>query len=75
MDKIVSANAEHKSTYKAQKMLEKLAELSVSVPEILDLSSMMGQELRGHLEEQAAAHAAQTPRPQYSQVPSLAVVS
>ena len=33
VDKIVSANAEHRSTYKAQKMLEKLAELSVSVPE------------------------------------------
>ena len=65
VDKIVSANAEHKSTYKAQKMLEKLAELSVSVPEILDLSSMIGQELREHLEEQAAAHAAQTLEPQY----------
>ena len=44
VDKIVSANAEEKSTYKAQKMLRKLAELSVSVPEILDLSSMIGQE-------------------------------
>jgi hypothetical protein len=75
VDKIVSANAEHKSTYKAQKMLEKLAELSVSVPEILDLSRMIGQELREHLEEQAAAHAAQTLEPQYAQAPSLAVVS
>jgi hypothetical protein len=75
VDKIVSANAEHKSTYKAQKMLAKLAELSVSVPEILDLSSMIGQELREHLEEQAAAHASQTLEPQYSQAPSLAVVS
>ena len=75
MDKIVSANAEHKSTYKAQKMLRKLAELSISVPEILELSSMIGQELREHLEEQAAAHAAQTLEPQYAQAPSLAVVS
>ena len=75
MDKIVSANAEHKSTYKAQKMLQKLAELSVSVPEILDLSSMIGQELREHLEEQAAAHASQTLEPQYAQAASLAVVS
>ena len=75
MDKIVSANAEHKSTYKAQKMLKKLAELSISVPEILELSSMIGQELREHLEEQVAAHAAQTLEPQYAQAPSLAVVS
>lgn len=75
MDKIVSANAEHKSTYKAQKMLKKLAELSVSVPEILELSSMIGQELREHQEEQAAAHAAQTLQPQYAQAPNLAVVS
>jgi hypothetical protein len=75
VDKIVSANAEHKSTYKAQKMLRKLAELSVSVPEILELSSMIGQELREHLEEQAIAHAAQTLQPQHAQAPSLAVVS
>jgi hypothetical protein len=75
VDKIVSANAEEKSTYKAQKMLKKLAELSISVPEILDLSSMIGRELRGHLEEQAAAHAQQTLPPQYAQAPSLAVVS
>ncbi len=75
LDKIVSANAEHKSTYKAQKMLGKLAELSISVPEILELSSMIGQELRQHQEEQAAAHAAQTLAPQYAEAPSLAVVS
>ena len=75
VDKIVSANAEHKSTYKAQKILKKLAELSVSVPEILELSSMIGQELREHLEAQAAAHAVQTLEPQYTQAPSLAVVS
>jgi hypothetical protein len=75
VDKIVSANAEHKSTYKAQKMLEKLAELSVSVPEILELSSMIGQELREHLEKQAAAQTARTLQPQYAQAPSLAAVS
>ncbi len=75
LDKIVSANAEHKSTYKAQKMLGKLAELSISVPEILELSSMIGQELRQHQEEQAAAHAAQSLAPQYADAPSLAVVS
>jgi hypothetical protein len=75
VDKIVSANAEHKSTYKAQKMLRKLADLSISVPEITELSSMIGKELREHLEEQAAAHAAETLEPQYAQAPSLAVVS
>jgi len=75
VDKIVSANAEGKSTYKAQKMLRKLAELSVSVPTILDLSSMVGRELREHLEEQAQAHAEQTLQPRHSQAPSLAVVS
>jgi hypothetical protein len=75
VDKIVSANAEEKSTYKAQKMLRKLAELSISVPEILDLSSMIGRELREHLEEKATAHVEQTLQPQYAQAPSLAVVS
>jgi hypothetical protein len=75
IDKIVSANAEEKSTYKAQKMLKKLAELSISVPEILDLSGMIGRELRTHLAEQATAHAEQTLQPQYAQAPSLAVVS
>ena len=38
MDKIVSANAEHKSATKAQKMLWKLAEIQVSVPLIMELS-------------------------------------
>lgn len=75
VDKIVSANAEHKSTAKAKKMLWKLAEVSVSVPEILDLSARIGEELREHLEEQAAAHAGQTLQPQYAEAPSLAVVS
>jgi hypothetical protein len=75
IDKIVSANAEGKSTYTAQKMLKKLAELSISVPEIKDLSSMIGRELRQHLEGQATAHAEQTLPPQYAQAPSLAVVS
>jgi hypothetical protein len=75
VDKIVSANAEEKSGYKAQKMLRKLAEVSVSVPTILDLSGMIGRELREHLEEQAVAHAEQTLQPQYAQVPGTAVVS
>jgi hypothetical protein len=75
VDKIVSANAEEKSAYKAQKMLRKLADVSVSVPEIMELSSMIGRELREHLEEQAAAHAEQTLQPQYAQAPSVVAVS
>ncbi len=75
VDKIVSANAEHKSAGKAQKMLSKLADVSVSVPVIMDLSGVIGRELREHLEQQAEAHAAQTLQPQHVEPPRLAVVS
>jgi hypothetical protein len=75
LDKIVSANAEHKSTAKAKKMLQKLAEVSVSVPEIMELSAMIGQELEEQQQRQAAAHAEQTLEPQHAQPPSLAAVS
>jgi hypothetical protein len=75
LDKIVSANAEQKSAGKAQKMLWKLADVSVSIPQIMDLSGMIGQELREHLEEQAAAHAQQTLQPQHAEPPRLAAVS
>ena len=43
VDKIVSANAEHKSAGKAQKMLWKLAEIRVSVPLIMELSGEIGR--------------------------------
>jgi hypothetical protein len=75
LDKIVSANAEHKSAYKAQKMLRKLAEVSVSVPEIMDLSGMIGQELYEHLEQQAAAHAEQCLQPEHAEPPRVVAVS
>jgi hypothetical protein len=75
VDKIVSANAEHKSAAKAQKMLRKLAEVSVSVPEIMDLSGTIGQELCEHLKQQATMHAEQTLERQYVEPPSLAAVS
>jgi hypothetical protein len=75
LDKIVSANAEHKSTGKAQKMLKKLAEISVSEPEILDLSAMIGQELCEHLKQQAAAHANQTLQREHREVPRVVAVS
>jgi len=75
VDKIVSANAEHKSAAKARKMLSKLAEVSVSVPQIMELSGVIGQELREHLQQQATAHAGQSLKPQYPQPPSLAAVS
>ncbi len=75
VDKIVSANAEHKSGYQAQKMLSKLAEVSVSVPEIMELSGRIGQELGEHLRGQAEAYAAGVLRPQYAEAPRLATVS
>lgn len=75
VDKIVSANAEHKSTAKAKKMLWKLAEVSVSVPEVLDLSAMIGQELREDLQQQATAHAERALKPEYAESPSLVAVS
>jgi hypothetical protein len=75
LDKIVSANAEQKSAAKAKKMLRKLAEVSVSVPEVMELSAMIGQELQEHQQRQAAAHAEQTLEPQHAQPPSLAAVS
>lgn len=56
-------------------MLSKLAEVSVSVPEILELSGMIGQELCEHLGQQAAAHAEHTLEPQHAEPPRLAAVS
>lgn len=75
IDKIVSANAEHKSLGKAQKMLGKLAEIFVSVPLIADYTSEIGGELSGHLRQQAEAHAAGTLRPEHAEPPSVATVS
>lgn len=73
-DKIVSANAEHKSASKAQKMWWKLSEIQISVPQILDISAEIGEELREHLEWQARAHADQTLQPQYAEAPRVAAV-
>lgn len=75
VDKIVSANAEHKSAAKAQKMLRKLAGIDVSVPQIMDVSGDIGQELAKHLQEQAKAHADQTLQPAYAEPPNLVAVS
>jgi hypothetical protein len=75
VDKIVSANAEHKSAAKAQKMLRKLAEVSVSVPQIMELSGTIGQEFCEHFQQQATAHAEQTLQPQHAEPPRLAAVS
>lgn len=75
MDKIVSANAEHKSTGKAQKMLFKLAEISVSVPLIRDYTAEIGAELNADLQQQAQAHAAQKLRPQHAEPPGVVTVS
>jgi hypothetical protein len=75
VDKIVSANAEHKSATKAQKMLLKLADIRIGVPQIMDVSGEVGQELREDLKQQADAHANQSLQPQYAESPSLAAVS
>lgn len=74
-DKIVSANAQHKSAAQAQKMLRKLADIQVSVPQIMELSGEIGQELFDQLEHQADAHAQQSLQPEHVEVPNLAVVS
>ena len=75
VDKIVTANAESKSAATAQKMLRKLAETSVSVPQIMDVTAEIGQELSEQLHEQADAHARETLTPQHAEAPRLAAVS
>lgn len=75
LDKIVSANAEHKSAAKAKRMLWKLAEIKVSVPHIMDLTAMIGEELRDHLQQQANAHAEKQLTPQYAEAPKVVSVS
>lgn len=75
IDKIVSANAEHKSAAKAQRMLWKLAEIKVSVPHIMDLTAMIGQELHDHLQQQAESHANEQLKPQYREAPKVVSVS
>jgi hypothetical protein len=75
IDKIVSANAEHKSAAKAQRMLWKLSEIKVSVPLIMDLSSEIGQELHAQLQDQAQVHADQKLQPQHREAPGLVSVS
>lgn len=74
LDKIVSANAEEKSAGKARKMLAKLAEISISISEIMDLSGMIGRELEERLQQQAQAHATGSLRPQYAEAPRVVAV-
>lgn len=75
MDKIVSANAEHKSAYQARKTLLKQAEISVSVPVIHKLTATIGEELQEHLQRQASAHLEQQLKPQHVEAPQVAVVA
>lgn len=75
IDKIVSANGEHKSLGKAQKMLRKLAEISVSIPLIEDYTGEIGGELSAHLKEQAEAHAAGTLSSEHAEPPRVVSVS
>jgi hypothetical protein len=75
IDKIVSANAEHKSAAKAKKVLWKLAEISVTEPVIHKLTAVIGEELREHMQQQASAHLQQQLEPQYAEAPQVAVVA
>jgi hypothetical protein len=75
LDKIVSANAEHKSTAKAKRMLWKLAEIKASVPHIRDLTVMIGKELHDHQRQQADAHANGQLKPEYPEPPKVVSVS
>jgi hypothetical protein len=75
IDKIVTANGQVKSAANAQKILLKLAELKVSVPNIMDISGMIGQELRDHLQQQAIAHAAGQLKPQHVEAPAVATLA
>ena len=75
IDKIVSANGEHKSLGKAQKMLRKLAEIFVSIPLIEDYTGEIGDELSAHLKAQAEAHAAGTLPSEHAEPPRVVSVS
>lgn len=75
IDKIVTANGQEKSAANAQKILLKLAEIKVSVPNIMDISGTIGQELRDHLQQQAIAHAAGQLKPQHVEAPAMATVA
>ena len=75
VDKIVTANAEQKSASKAKKILWKLAEIRISVSQIMEVSGEVGQELREHLEQQAQAYTDGTLEPQYAEAPNLVAVA
>lgn len=75
IDKIVSANAEHKSAAKAKKMLAKLAEVVVTEPVIHKLTAVIGAELQEHSQQQAVAHGQQQLSPQHPEPPQVAAVS
>jgi len=75
IDKIVSANAEHKSAAKAKKMLLKLSEVSVTEPIIHKLTAVIGAELQTHMQQQASAYSEQQLDPQYPETPRVAAVA
>ena len=56
-------------------MLRKLAEVSVSVPQIGELTAEIGRELSEQLQQQADAHAHKTLAPQHAEAPRLVAVS
>lgn len=74
IDQIVSANAESKSAAKAQKLLRKLAEVSVSIPLIHEMTAWIGQELEQHVQQQAREHAQQTLQPAHAEPPRVVAI-
>jgi hypothetical protein len=56
-------------------MLHKLADITVSVPTIMELTALIGHELHQQLQQQALSHQAQTLQPHYAQPPGVAAVA
>lgn len=75
VDKIVSANAEHKSAGKAAKMLWKLGDIKIGPSQIMEVSGEVGQELAAQLQQQAQDHAAGTLQPEHPEVPRVVAVA
>ena len=56
-------------------MLSKLADISVSVPVIMDLTATIGRELHEQLQQRASAHQEQALQAEYAERPGLATVA
>jgi hypothetical protein len=54
--------------------LRKLAEVSVSIPLIHEMTAWIGQELEQHVQQQAREHAQQTLQPAHAEPPRVAAI-